>query len=194
MWVWFLILAIVCVAGVVIADALLAARRRQRGYQQALDAWRTSSPSERARIIGRMAEAADDGVRNAQAWYLLGCHHLSEGDYRKAARAFGIAHHADYRFTSAALLTFAALKAAGPAGGDWITLLAATWHEVGRPDPARTPEDARTLACLESTTRDPPLLSPLGRLAWLVSGPEAQARIEQILLQPADPLTVDLVK
>lgn len=193
MWVWLLILAIVCVAVVVMADALLAARRRQRGYQQALDAWRTSHPPERTAIITKLAAATDDGTRNAQAWFLLGCHHLAQGEFRQAARAFGIAHHADYRFASAALLTFAALKAASPGGGDWITVLAATWHEVGRPDPAHSPEDARTLACLEATTRDPPLLSPLGRLAWLVSGPEAQAKIEQILLRPADPLTLDLL-
>lgn len=194
MWVWILIIAVGCAIAVVIADAVLTGRRRQRGYQHALDAWRTSTPADRAAVIGQLTGAAANGVHNAQAWYLMGCHHLAEGDYRQAARAFGIAHHSDYRFTSAALLTFAALKAASPGGGDWIALLAATWHEVGRPDPVRSPEDARTLACLESTTRDPPVLSPLGRLAWLVSGPEGQTRIEEILRQPGDPLTADLVK
>lgn len=194
MWVWVLLIAIAAVIGLVTADALFAVRRRRRAYQQALDAWRTSHPTERMAIITRLAAATEDGTRNAQAWFLLGCHHLAEREYRQAARAFGIAHHSDYRFASAALLTFAALKAASPGGGDWITVLAATWHEVGRPDPARTPEDARTLACLEATTRDPPLLSPLGRLAWLVSGPEGQARIEQILMQPTDPLMADLTQ
>ena len=193
MWTWIVIIAVAGLATLVAADTLLAARRRRRGYDMALEAWRTSGPADRASALGKLTLATNDGTHNAQAWYLLGCHHLAEGDYRQAARAFGIAHHSDHRFASAALLTFAALKAASPTGGDWITLLAATWHEVGRPDPAQTPEDARTLVCLESTTRDPPLLSPLGRLAWLVSGPSGQARMEVILSQPSDPLTLDLV-
>lgn len=194
MWTWFLLAAVAVITAILIADALFATRRRQRGYEQALTAWRTCGPGERQAVIARLSAATDHGTRNAQAWFLLGCHHLAEGEYRQAARAFGIAHHSDYRFASAALLTFAALKAASPAGGDWVALLAATWHEVGRPDPTATREDARTLACLESTTRDPPLLSPLGRLAWLVSGPSAQARIEFLLSHPADPLAADLAR
>jgi len=194
MWIWLLLAAIVAGVALIATDAALRARRREHSYEQALTAWRTLGPAERVSTIRTMAEASDNGTRNAQAWFLLGCHHLAEKDFRMAARAFGIAHHADYRFTSAALLTFAALKAASPGGGDWITLLAATWHEVGRPHPGESPVDARTLACLESTTRDPPVLSPLGRLAWLVSGPEAHARIEEILRQPSDPLTGDLVR
>ena len=192
MWIWLLLAAIVAVIAVVATDAVLSERRRRRSYDHALEAWRTLGPIERVATIRNMAEASDNGTRNGQAWFLLGCHHLAECDYRRAARAFGVAHHCDYRFASAALLTFAALKAAGPGGGDWIALLAATWHEVGRPDPARTPEDARTLACLESTTRDPPKLSPLGRLAWLVSGPDWQSRIEKTVLAQTDPLAKDL--
>lgn len=193
MWIWLLLAAIVAGVALIATDAALRARRREQSYEQALAAWRTLGPAERISAIRALAEASDHGTRNAQAWFLLGCHHVAEKDFRMAARAFGIAHHADYRFTSAALLTFAALKAASPGGGDWTTLLAATWQEVGRPDPFKSREDARTLACLESTTRDPPLLSPLGRLAWLVSGPDCQSRIEYTLNHESDPLAKDLI-
>lgn len=192
MWIWALLFGIALVVAVIAADEIIHARRRRQSHASARQAWRSAGPNERVEVIRKLAHAVDDGHRNAQAWYLLGCHHLAEGEYKAAARAFGIAHHADYRFASAALLTFTALKAASPAGGDWITLLAATWHEIGRPDIGVTQEDAQTLSCLEATTRDPPLLSPLGRLAWLVSGPAGQARIEAALQDTADPMCAEL--
>ena len=193
MWIWVTAIGLAVFAGVLAADALMVARRRRRSYDLAIETWRTAGPHERVAAIRKLADQSEHGVRNAQAWYLVGCHHLAEGEFKEAARAFGVAYHADFRFASAALLTFTALKAASPSGGDWITLLAATWHEIGSPDPGQSPEDAKTFKCLESTTRDPPLLSPLGRLAWLVSGPAGQARIEQALVNTADPLARDLV-
>jgi len=192
MWIWVTAFGVGTVAVILVVDAILSARRRQHHYERALDAWRTAGPHERVTAIRKLADEVDNGVRNSQAWYLMGCHHLAEGEFKEAARAFGIAHHADFRFASAALLTFTALKAASPAGGDWITLLVATWHETGCPDIGETREDAQTLKCLESTTRDPPMLSPLGRLAWLVSGPHGQERIEQALLQKSGGLAGDL--
>lgn len=192
MWIWLTAIGLALLAIFLVVDWIQMSRRRRRRYAAALEAWRSNGPDERVAAIRKLAAELDKGVRNAQAWYLLGCHHLAEGEFKEAARAFGVAHHADFRFASAALLTFTALKAASPAGGDWITLLAATWREIGSPDPEQTPEDAQTLKCLESTTRDPPLLSPLGRLAWLVSGPEGQARIERALHDPSDPARADL--
>lgn len=168
----------VTVLGAAVAAALVERRRRRRRYARAVRAF-TTAPAEKRDEAMRalLREAATD----APAWYLLGCTHLRASRMREAARAFGFAHHCDCNLETAALLTFACLKAADGAASDIVEQILVTWEELGRPDPAHRVEDRQMLRCLAATTREAGRLAPLGRLIWLVTGPAQQARLERML-------------
>lgn len=139
---------------------------------------------------GRRLEALQlllqDQDVNAAAWYLHAAGCLRLGRTRDAARAFGIAHHADWRLQSAALLTFAALKAAEGESGDIIEQIVTTWREMKEPDVLAHEEDRIMLECLATTTGKGPALSALGRMAWVMVSPAQQSRLEQLLLERPD--------
>ncbi len=121
------------------------------------------------------------------AWYLLGCAHLRANRTKEAARAFGFAHHCDCNLETAALLTFACLKAREGEGSDIVEQILVTWEELGRPELARRVEDRRMLSCLVSTSRDAPTTPiPHGKpgLEWLirlVTDPMQQSRFERMI-------------
>jgi hypothetical protein len=119
---------------------------------------------------------------NGAAWYLCGCACLTGCRTRQAARAFGMAHHADSGLETAALLTFACLKASDGEDSDLIEQITTTWHEMKKPDILRRQEDRLLLDCLEATTgRAPVSLSPLGRMTWLIAGPVLRERLERLI-------------
>lgn len=155
-----------------------SALRRRRAFDAAICTFAAAPEERREAVMREQLETTD--VRGP-AWYLLGCACLRAGRVREAARAFGAAHHHDCDLETAALLTFACLKAREGPGTDLIERVLTTWEEMQRPDVTRRTADRRMLRCLASTTRTAPELSPLGRLIWGVAGPAQQARIESIL-------------
>jgi len=167
-------------AGVVVAviataaSGLRGARRRKAQYSEATRLWRETPESRRYEVFSALPRA---GELNAPAWFLRGCACLRRHEAREAARAFGMAHHADWRLESAALLTFACLKSTDGPGSDFPSQLAVTWQQMKRPPLLRRAEDRLMVACLAETTPGVPDLPDLGRLAWLVVGPELRPAV-----------------
>lgn len=152
--------------------------RKRRRYEAVVARWEKSPATDR----GTAMEALLNGsVPNAAAWYLAGAAQLREGHIRRAARAFGIAHHSDARLESAALLTFACLKAREGPSSDLLEQIARTWIEMKRPDLAASMEDRRILKCLLATTPEAPPLSLVGQLAWSVVSPAEQAQMGMLI-------------
>lgn len=165
------ILVVLLIAG----SAFAACRRRRKLYAQAVQVWTQAPPGRRAAAVQSLL---DRSAANGPAWYLLGCARLWEYRTKQAARAFGMAHHADSTLETAALLTFACLKAADGADSDFLEQITSTWQEMNEPDLLRRKHDRLMLSCLEAGAGKPPSLSPLGRLAWLTSGPALRAKLE----------------
>lgn len=177
MWPWLtgITLGIVVLAAVLMT--LGAAARRRRRYDSAVRLWMETAPERRRKAFeDRIQGPAID----AAAWYLLGCAYLQEGRPRLAARAFGVAHHADYTLETAAMLTFACLKASDGPDSDIVEQMIRTWHEMREPNLLHREEDRLMVECLASTTA-PPALSPLGRLIWLTVSPDQQGKIQKML-------------
>jgi hypothetical protein len=114
---------------------------------------------------------AGGGDSQAGAWYLLGCAHLQSLSTKDAARAFGAAYHADCNLESAALLTFACLKARERDVGDLIAQVGKTWEEMGQPDLDEHGEDRLLRDCLAAGSPPPAALPAPLRLAWLLVPP-----------------------
>ncbi len=171
----------IAMTGVPVAVGAAGVLRRRARYAEAMRAWREAKSGGRAEALRSALDPDARGNVNAMAWYLVACERLREQRTPEAARAFGIAHHADCNLESAALLTFACLKAASGGPCAIVDQIAVTWDELGRPAIDDHREDRLVLECLASTTRDIPELSPIGRLAWLVVAPPQQRAIEQAL-------------
>ncbi len=180
---WKLIVGIAAIVVAIAAigvglAALRAATLRRRRYQAAARLWQETAPERRRTALESLTCGSD---LDAAAWYLLGCAYLQEGRLRLAARAFGVAHHADYMLETAALLTFACLKASEGRDSDIIEQTIRTWHEMREPDLLRRKEDHLMLDCLASTVAAPPPLSPLGRLIWFTVPSSQQAKMGKML-------------
>jgi hypothetical protein len=143
-------------------------RRRIRCFDVAIRAFQDAPAADRSQAMRELIQATDS---NGPAWYLLGCSLLRNDRTEEAARAFGMAYHRDCNLQTAALLTFACLKARSNDSADIIDQVLATWEEMHRPNILRKVEDRRLLDGLTETTREAPRLSPLGRMIWLVTGP-----------------------
>jgi hypothetical protein len=177
MWTW--------IAGIALVAALLSGTlvfrgfvRRRHDYQEAMRLWQETAPERRRERFESLTGGTE---MDAPAWYLLGCAYLQEGRPRLAARAFGVAHHADYMLETAALLTFACLKASEGPDSDIVEQMIRTWHEMRKPDLNRRREDQLIMDCLASTETTPPPLSPLGRLTWLTVPRQQQSRLAKMI-------------
>jgi hypothetical protein len=155
-----------------------ARRCRQRRYLEAIRAWQQAPPEQR---LERLRELATGPEIHPPAWFLSGCALLRECRAREAARAFGIAYHGDCNLESAALLTFAALKAADGPACDIARQIVLTWKEMDRPPLPRTRADRLLVGCLADSTRRPPPLSPIGHFIWSVVAGDRPGPIEQVL-------------
>ena len=152
--------------------------RRHRQYADACRQWASATSAGREDAMRSML---GDSYPNGPAWYLCGCACLSQYRCKQAARAFGMAHHADSRLETAALLTFACLKASDGEDSDLIEQITTTWNEMKKPDILRRREDRLLLDCLEASSGTAPSsLSSLGRLTWLTLGPALRQRIERL--------------
>ena len=184
MWKWILGLIAISAGALVVGARWRDQRRARRRYAEALRIWTEKRPAEWAAALRRLIER-EEGP-NGAAWYLLGCAQLWQGETQAAARAFGMAYHADWNLQTAALLTFACLKSVQEEDGELLRPIVATWEEMKSRPIEETEVDQMMLQCLEATTRDAPALSEVGRLAWLCGGPAQQEAIERLLETRAD--------
>ena len=132
------------------------------------------------------AHSRKTGPMDGTDWYLAGCTAARAGQMRDAARFFGMAHHANCRLQTAALLTFSALKAAEGVETDLLAPLVRTWDEMKRPDILGERDDRLVIETLTSNDPSPPDCSALGRLAWIVSGRPQRRRLEQLIVESPD--------
>jgi hypothetical protein len=155
-------------------SAARAAKQGRAQYRLAIRVWRTTDGSQRLTAMRRLL--ADEEV-SGPAWYLCGCAALREYRCKEAARAFGMAHHADCNLETAALLTFACLKAGEGENSDIVEQIVITWREMKEFDVSRTKADRQMLACLRDDDAPSVQLSPLGCLAWSVVGPALRPKL-----------------
>lgn len=87
-----------------------------------------------------------------------------------------MSYHFDVNIESAALLTFACLKARDGECSDILDQIAVTWDEMKRPDIHASAADRQLLAILQEPDA-PTGLSALGQLVWAVSGEPQRAEI-----------------
>ena len=130
--------------------------------------------------------AQSSGRDRAATWFHRGVTLVREGKTKDAARAFGMAHHAEHRLENAALLTFACLKAREGDDSDLVEQLINTWLEAGSTPVTRTRTDAAMLASLDTADEKVVPLSPLGHLAWAVLGSEAREKLHDRFRPAAD--------
>lgn len=97
-----------------------------------------------------------------------------------AARAFGMAHHADWELESAALLTFTCLKSRDEDGEAFLRHLSTTWIEMRRPALGARAAEQLVLDGLMEDSEVPARLSILGRVAWHIGPPGAQEALSRI--------------
>lgn len=169
-------------------SALLQSAQRQRNTRLATDLWVRSAPADRRRLLDDFIDLKPE---TAAAHYLYGCACLREGDVAAAARAFGAAYHADYRLESAAMLTFACLKAyADEAGtGTLRQHVLTTWDEMKRHRLAISAIERSVIEALGDSARAvaaawrPPALDP-GRAAVNGAGLDAAQLLDRILALP----------
>lgn len=120
------------------------------------------------------------GPNRAVAWFLLGTDLLRAGRMADAARAFGMAHHADWQLESAALLTFTCLKSRDESGETFLRHLSTTWVEMRRPVLGERAAEQLVLDGLTEDGEEPARLSMLGRIAWRVEPPGAREALSRI--------------
>jgi hypothetical protein len=117
--------------------------------------------------------------------YLLACRCLDAGRVALAVRHLMIAHHAEPRFESAALLVFAGLNWVGQRGAALLPVLLATWEEFRRPQFDRTwPERLLLDACAqpEPALGEAPLLA---RRLWRLPIQTLRGQIREAMPSPA---------
>jgi len=152
--------------------------RRRAAERAAFRAWADTAPEQRADVMQSLSQGSPP---NAVAFYLLGCARLRENRPRDAARAFGAAHHADCNLESAAILTFACLKAGVGEPRRFVELLVETWRETAALRRRLTRRDRALLATVAAAECPPMALSDVGRLIWSVGGAGHQRHVEAIL-------------
>ncbi len=179
MWV-FVLLGIVggALAALLLGVAVQNHRRRIR-YAHALQQWQARAESSNGHRPPD-ANGIPEGS-HALEWYLNGTTALRTGQTRQAARAFGAAHHGDPNFETAALLTFACLKARDGQDSDILEQIVQTWMEMKRPDLLVRSEDRLIMDAMANAEGPMPSLSPLGRLAWCVVSADQRRRLESLL-------------
>ncbi len=177
MWTWIVSAAVALALCVALTTNVRAAALTRRRRREAIEAFLESRAEGRAE---RMQALVDRDGGNAAAWYLLGCAHLAECRTTQAARAFGMAHHRDCHMETAAMFTFACLKAADGKESDLVEQVLDTWREMKQPDVMRRAEDRLMIQSLAATEQPPASASALGRLVWLVVGPEYRAKMREM--------------
>ncbi len=133
-------------------------------------------PDRRAEVL----EPFTTGPDRAAAWFLLGADMLRAGKMTDAARAFGMAHHADWELESAALLTFACLKSRDDGGEVFLQHLSTTWIEMRQPGLGTRAAERLVLDGLAEDGEEPKRLTALGQIAWRVGPPGTREALKRI--------------
>ncbi len=169
---WVLGLTFMTVA-IFAVDSVIRRRRKRARGQEAAKCYREASLDQREAVLVALTRNSPE---TALGWYLLGAMQLRGGRIREAARSFGMAHHRECNLESAALLTFACLKAREGEDCDLIEQVLTTWVEMRRPDLAASAEDRRAMECLAEPDC-PEGLTVLGKLLWSVCDGANRARL-----------------
>lgn len=114
--------------------------------------------------------------------YLLGCQCFDRGRAATAVRHMMVAHHAEPRFRSAALLAFAGLSWVSRRGTPLLGVLLDTWEEFRRPDFDLSGRERLLLDAFSEP--DPGLehLAPLARRLWRLPIRTLRAQIRAAVL------------
>ncbi|GJQ25548.1 MAG: hypothetical protein HBSAPP02_05800 [Phycisphaerae bacterium] len=176
MWWKALVIMGMLVCGGVSLGTALAARARRARYRAALQAWRAATPDRRSTAMASVPFGPDRAV----AWFLLGVDWLRAGRMVDAARAFGMAHHADWALESAALLTYTCLKSRDEFGETFLRHLSNTWSEMRQPALGARAAEQLVLEGLADEGDEPAQLSTLGRVAWRVGPPGTREALKRI--------------
>lgn len=186
MWLVVVIAVLLLVPVAILAAWRKSVEKQRRDYASVISTWRNAEPEVRIHSLQRLLDGPES---NAAAWYLTGVSMLREGRIRSAARCFGIAHHLDSKIETAALLTFACLKARENVDTDLVEQILRTWTEMKEPDLLKHEEDRRFIECLLETTRETPVITAVGRLAWGVVPASEQDRMESMFAKGEAGLT-----
>ena len=155
MW-WLALTAVGGAAGVGLATGYARRRRDARAIgRRVRDLWPQADPLPAPTAL---QAATADGRDSAEAWYCLGLAHLTRACPEHAARAFQIAAHRQYDYTSAALLGFACMRVAGDQMDHLADVLRQTHREMRCP-------------ALGATWRERALLEALGATMPLAGDP-----------------------
>lgn len=166
-------------AALCLMAARLASTRRVR-YSQILREWRDGRTWTMTNAFEGDGQSTDPQT-TAMRLYLAGVSSLRGGRVKDAARAFGAAHHNNPHLETAALLTFACLKAKEGRDTDLLEHVVRTWREMKSPDVVAHAPDRLIIESMTDVKGCSVRLSPLGRLTWGVLPPSQQARMAELL-------------
>jgi len=116
------------------------------------------------------------------ARYLLACQSFDRGRSALAVRHLMVAHHAEPRLESAALLVFAGLNWIGRRGEALLPVLLDTWEEFRRPEFDRYRAERLLLDAFTAPDPGLALVSPLARRLWRLPIHTLRAQIHQAVM------------
>ncbi len=114
--------------------------------------------------------------------YLSGCQCFDRGFVATAVRHMMIAHHAEPRLQSAALLAFAGLNWVSRHSAPLLPVLIETWEEFRRPEFDRLPLERRLLDAFAEPDPGLERVSPLARRLWRLPIRTLRAQIRQAVI------------
>jgi hypothetical protein len=114
--------------------------------------------------------------------YLAACQCFDRGRSAQAVRHMMVAHHAQPRFESAALLVFAGLNWIGRRGATLLPVLLDTWEEFRRPQFDRYRPERLLLDAFAQREPGLQLVSPLAQRLWRLPIQTLRAQVRQAIL------------
>ena len=114
--------------------------------------------------------------------YLLACQCFDRGRSAVAVRHMMIAHHAEPRFQSAALLVFAGLNWIAQRGATLLPVLLETWEEFRRPEFDRYRRERLLLDAFGSPEPGLEQVAPLARRLWRLPIQTLRAQIREAIV------------
>ncbi len=134
-------------------------------------------PADRANALAQ--EQLTTKPRCPVTRYVLGCHCFDRGHSATAVRHMMIAHHAEPRFQSAALLVFAGLNWVARRGDTLLPVLLETWEEFRRPEFDRFRRERLLLDAFAEPDPGLAQLPPLAHRLWRLPIQTLRAQIRE---------------
>ena len=113
--------------------------------------------------------------------YLLACQCFDRGRSALAVRHMMVAHHAEPRLQSAALLVFAGLNWISQRGATLLPVLLATWEEFRRPQFDRYGVERRLLDAFADPDPGLAQVAPLARRLWRLPIQTLRAQVREAI-------------